>query len=298
MNQEEETVRRRVAETYGRIITGDAGCCDPALQDCASPPTGQSIESVAGADIPSFGCGSPVTLSDIQPGDVLLDLGCGAGLDLLLAAEKVGPTGRVLGVDMTDEMIGAARANAAAAGFDNIEVRRGVVEDLPVADESVDWVISNCVINLSPQKPRVFAEIARVLRPGGRMRVADIVVEDIPDWVRHNARLFDSCIAGAISEAAYVAGLRDAGLAELRVDSHYVYDRNQLAAIVAGTADATVDTFQAADELVGRVWSVYISATRLPLEEQPDQAKDGATTSCCPHPTESDCSDPSEEVSP
>ena len=132
---------------------------------------------------------------------------------------------------MTDAMIERAQANAAAAGLANVEVRKGLIEDLPVDDASVDWVISNCVINLSPDKPAVFAEIARVLKPGGRMLVSDIVVEDLPDWVRENKALYSACVAGAISESDYVAGLRAAGLADVEVRDRLVYDAGQLEAM-------------------------------------------------------------------
>ena len=137
----------------------------------------------ADAVVNSFGCGNPLAFSAVQPGEVVLDLGSGAGIDLLLAARKVGAAGRVIGVDMTEEMIARARANIAAAGIENAEVRQGIIEELPVEDSSVDWVISNCVINLSPEKPRVFAEIARVLKPGGTMLVSDIVAEDLPEEI-------------------------------------------------------------------------------------------------------------------
>ena len=216
----------------------------------------------ADAAMRSCGCGLPVSVSDLVSGDIVLDLGCGAGLDLLLAAGRVGPKGRVIGVDMTDAMVERARANVTAAGVGNVEVRRGFIEDLPVDDESVDWVISNCVINLSPSKPRVFTEIARVLKPGGRVEVADIVAEDLPEWIRHRDDLYDSCVAGAISEAAYVAGLRAAGLIDVSVGGRYVYDRNQLGGIASGALASCTETTQVVDAVVGRVWSVHFSACK------------------------------------
>ncbi len=255
VKDDEASVRRRVADAYGRIAGDDAGCCD-------SPPVGSPEVAALG----SYGCASPVTVSALEPGDVVLDLGCGAGLDLLLAAGKVGPTGLVIGVDMTDGMVTRARANVAAAGYDNIEVRKGIVEDLPVADESVDWVISNCVINLSPNKAQVFSEIARVLRPGGRMRVADIVAEGLPTRIRQSQRLYNSCIAGAISENDYVAGLRGAGLIDVALGCRYVYDRDQLVTVTADAPTPADEPSGIADALVGRVWSVHIAAAR-PLRE-------------------------------
>ena len=132
----------------------------------------------------------------------MLDLGSGAGLDLMIAAEKCGPSGKVIGVDMTDDMIEVARKNASQAGHSNVDVRRGLIEDLPVDSSSVDWVVSNCVINLSPEKPRVFSEISRVMKPGARFSISDIVVADLPDWLRQSAAAWSACVAGAISEEA------------------------------------------------------------------------------------------------
>jgi ubiquinone/menaquinone biosynthesis C-methylase UbiE len=150
----------------------------------------------------------------------------------LLAAQKVGPSGRVIGVDMTDEMIDRAREAIASAGADNVEVRKGIIENLPLEDNSVDLVISNCVINLSPEKDRVFAEIHRVLKPGGRMRVSDIVVERLPRWVRSIPSVYESCVGGAISEASYLGGLRSAGLEDAEVSERLVYETDQIASLV------------------------------------------------------------------
>jgi SAM-dependent methyltransferase len=196
----------------------------------------------------------------MQPGDVVLDLGCGTGLDLLLAAKKVGPKGRVVGVDMTAAMLDRARATVTEAGLHNVHLRKGIIEDLPVGDQSVDWVMSNCVINLSPNKLRVFDEIARVLKPGGRMRVADIVAEDLPDWIRRRDDLYNACVAGAISEADYVVGLRRAGLTDVSVGNRYVYDKQQLGSLIVGEAASSTEANLLADALVGRVWSLSISA--------------------------------------
>jgi len=162
----------------------------------------------------------------VRPGQTVLDLGSGAGHDLLFAADAVGPGGRVIGVDMTDAMLEAARRHT--AGHGNIELRKGIIETLPVDDASVDWVISNCVINLSPEKKRVFAEIRRVLRPGGRFSISDIVARGLPAWLKENDFAYHSCIAGAISEEEYVAGLRDAGLADVTVAERHPYTPGEL----------------------------------------------------------------------
>jgi SAM-dependent methyltransferase len=231
-----------VSEAYTRAVNEPAkpaessgGCCTPtAPKGVAAKLAGYSTQELQ--TIPSdaasnaFGCGNPTAFMHVQEGQVVLDLGAGAGIDLLLAAAKVGPSGKVIGVDMTDAMIERARANVEKAGVTNVDVRKGIIEALPVEDSSVDWVISNCVINLSPDKPRVFAEINRVLRPGGRMVVSDIVADELPGWVRESAELYGSCIAGAISEADYLGGLEAAGLVDLEVRGRLVYDEAQLRA--------------------------------------------------------------------
>jgi SAM-dependent methyltransferase len=185
----------------------------------------------------SFGCGNPLAFAGINRGDVVLDLGSGAGLDLLLASEKVGPTGKVIGVDMTDAMLAKARENIRRAGLDNVEVRKGLIEQLPLENSSVDWVVSNCVLNLSPEKPRVFAEIARVLKPGGQMLVADIVAKDLPAELRKLSAFVAACAGGAISEEEYVAGLAAAGLTDVKIQDRLIYDASQLAGFVADAFD-------------------------------------------------------------
>jgi SAM-dependent methyltransferase len=233
MSKEKE-IRTAVSESYARAVTrpSPGGCCSGEPKGVAVKLAGYTNEELKSLPpdsvVNSFGCGNPVATSEIREGDTVLDLGSGAGIDILLAARKVGPTGRAIGIDMTDEMIEKAEENIRASGLSNVEVRRGIIEDLPVEDGSVDWVISNCVINLSPEKPKVFAEIARVLRPGGRMLVSDIVVEELPQWVREDKVLYSSCIGGAISEAGYVEGLRAAGLDEVTVRDRLVYDPAQL----------------------------------------------------------------------
>ncbi len=256
-------MRRSIAERYSRIATGQSGRGETPMPNTVVP-AGYDRAELAGlsdnASADSCGCGSPVAVSDMQPGDVVLDLGCGTGLDLLLAAKKVGPIGRVVGVDMTATMLDRAQAIVTEAGLHNVHLRKGIIEDLPVVDQSVDWVISNCVINLSPNKLRVFDEIARVLKPGGRMRVADIVAEDLPDWIRRSDDLYNACVAGAISEADYVVGLRRSGLTDVSVGNRYVYDKQQLGSLTVGQAASSTEANLVADALVGRVWSLSISA--------------------------------------
>ena len=224
---EHDTIRDGVARHYSNALAqAEGSCCGPS---CCNPVTEQAGYSAAELDEleggASFGCGNPLSMAAVKPGDTVLDLGSGAGLDLLLAAGLVGETGRVIGVDMTDDMIDKARANIAAAGLsDRVEVRKGLIEALPVDDASVDHVISNCVINLSPDKAAVFAEIARVLKPGGKISVSDIVAQDLPDAIRDDERLYGSCIGGAISEEEYAAGLEAAGLTDVKAVDRFVYD--------------------------------------------------------------------------
>jgi len=221
-------LRSRVASAY-------TGALEEARQSIAPDVAGYVLSDIAGLPsgvaASSFGCGNPVACGEIASGEIVVDLGSGAGMDLLLAARKVGLRGRVIGVDMTAAMIERARANIQASGLGNIEVRQGLIESLPVETASVDWVISNCVLNLSPEKDRVFAEIVRVLKPGGRMLVSDIVVNGLPSWARRGLGLYTACVAGAISEEAFVSGLEKAGLVNIEVRERLVYDADQLAAI-------------------------------------------------------------------
>lgn len=256
-----DDVRKSVSESYAAAVKAalarrkaklnaskpaggkSGGCCS------AKTVSEQSLAELAGysrealADLPpdavtsSFGCGNPVALAAIREGDTVLDLGSGAGIDLLLAARLAGPTGRAIGVDMTPAMIERARANVEKAGLTNVEVRQGIIEDLPVESGTVDLVISNCVINLSPEKSRVFAELARVLKPGGRISISDIVVEHLPPELRSMRQMYVACVAGAIPEAEYLAGLRDAGLIDVAVADRLVYTADQLAGLLGSVDD-------------------------------------------------------------
>ena len=271
--------RRDVSTDYAKAVSSGSGCCGgPVPKGVVAKIAGYSAEDFAAlpteAVVNSFGCGNPLAFSAVTSGLVVLDLGSGAGIDLLLAAKKVGPTGRAIGVDMTDEMIAKANENIAAAGLTNAEVRKGIIEELPVDDASVDWVISNCVINLSPEKDRVFAEIARVLRPGGTMLVSDIVAEEIPAEIADNRHLYSSCLAGAISENAYIAGLRDAGLGDVEVVDRLVYDMAQLEVFIGselkgettsccGTGNVDAELARRwAEQLVGKIASVKVQARK------------------------------------
>jgi SAM-dependent methyltransferase len=243
--------RDQVARAYEKALRrsrqGEGSCCSTSGCSGEATPAGAAA-GVAGYDSElqahpeaassSFGCGNPLAFAGVTEGQTVVDLGSGAGLDLLIAAEKVGPSGRVIGVDMTDAMIDAARENAARAGLENVEVRKGLIEELPVESGTADWVISNCVVNLSPEKERVFAEIHRVLAPGGRMSISDIVVEDLPQVIRDHAAAYTACVAGAVSESEYEGGLLAAGLVDVEVDERQVYDLDQIRAIVGSDLSA------------------------------------------------------------
>ena len=268
-------IHDEVAGFYARAVSGGAGCCaqvdDRGGAEFAGYPAADTAGLPGDAVANSFGCGNPVAFSGVREGDVVVDLGSGAGIDVIIAARKVGPKGRVIGVDMTGAMIERARANIAEAGLTNAEIREGLIEALPIDDASVDWVISNCVINLSPDKPAVFAEIARVLKAGGQMLVSDMVVEDLPAWVRQNKALYSACVAGAVSEANYVAGLEAAGLTGVEVRDRLVYDSAQVEAIYRdeaagqgpgdeGPVDETIA--RAAKEATGKVSSISVYARK------------------------------------
>jgi arsenite methyltransferase len=241
---DQDKVRENVSQAYAKAVTEGSGCCGGGTpKGVAAQTAGYGVAEIAGlpddAVVNSFGCGNPVAFSGVREGDTVVDLGSGAGIDLLLAGKKTGPRGRVIGIDMTDAMISRARQNIERSGMEHVEVRRGIIEALPVESGTVDWVISNCVINLSPDKPKVFQEIARVLKPGGQMLVSDIVAEGLPEWAREDALIYASCVAGAIPEKEYVGGLKAAGLAEVEVRSRLVYDADQIEGLVASDLDAS-----------------------------------------------------------
>ena len=267
-----EQIHHEVAGFYAKALSRNS-CCPSG--GCGADTGAAELSGYSASDtdaLPddavanSFGCGNPVAFSGVQPGDVVVDLGSGAGIDVIMAGHKVGPEGHVIGVDMTGDMIARARANIADAGLANAEIREGLIEHMPVDDGAADWVISNCVINLSPDKPAVFGEIARVLKPGGQMLVSDIVVEDLPAWVRADKALYSACVAGAVSEAAYLAGLGEAGLVDIEIRDRLDYDSGQIAAMYrdeAGGDGASDDVVErAAQEATGKVASISVYARR------------------------------------
>lgn len=224
-----ENIKRIVKEGYAKIAKRKSPCCIPSdscyessgLADCISKKIGYSQEELEaipeGANL-GLGCGHPVALSSLREGETVLDLGCGAGLDCFLAAQRVGKSGRVIGVDMTPEMIEKAREHAEKGKFENVEFKLAEIEDLPLADDSVDVVISNCVINLSPDKKRVFREAFRVLKPGGRLMISDIVLlKEIPVSIKKSVEAYIGCVAGAILKDEYLSAIKDAGFQKVKI---------------------------------------------------------------------------------
>lgn len=275
---EEKDVRKMVREGYGSIAAGgspccgpsEPSCCGPSASSCCGPSLAEDISSKIGYSLEELesvpeganlglGCGNPVALASLQEGETVLDLGSGAGLDCFLAANRVGERGRVIGVDMTPEMLERARENARRGGYANVEFRLGEIENLPVADASVDAIISNCVINLSPDKPRVFREAFRVLKPGGRLMVSDIVLEgELPQAVRESAAAYVGCISGAARKEEYLGMISEAGFEDLEVLEESVFPIDCMAN--DPTAQAVVGGLGLTEEELNRMLRAVKSA--------------------------------------
>ncbi len=236
------TIKEAVRSRYGAIAEQSVSCCGGgAPQQTISKAVGYSEAEMGavpeGANL-GLGCGNPVALASLSPGQTVLDLGSGAGFDCFLAANKVGPTGKVIGVDMTDQMLDKARANAAKGGYANVEFRKGEIEHLPVADKAVDVIISNCVINLSTDKAQVFSEAFRVLKPGGKAFISDLVLlEPLPESVASSVGAYVGCVGGAMQKDEYLGLIRDAGFSEVKVvqESNYPLEAFSLEALEAGS---------------------------------------------------------------
>src|SRR5580765_6740780 len=230
-------VQAAVREKYGAIAAAvtksstNSGCCRPAACGCADPITSKLYSDAETSGLPadavtaSLGCGNPTALLALEPGQTVLDLGSGGGIDVLLSAQRVGPTGKVYGLDMTDEMLALARENQRKAGATNVEFLKGTIESIPLPANSVDVIISNCVINLSTDKDAVLREAFRVLKPGGRFAVSDVVVRgEVPADLRRNMELWVGCIAGALEEREFAAKLKAAGFAGVEMEAWRVYN--------------------------------------------------------------------------
>jgi ubiquinone/menaquinone biosynthesis C-methylase UbiE len=258
-------VRDRYADAARQAtLRGDTSCCGGGGAD-ADPITSNlySLDETTGlpemAVLASLGCGNPTLLAELRPGETVLDLGSGGGIDVLLSAKRVGASGFAYGIDMTDEMLVLAKDNQRKAGVANVEFRKGEIEALPLADATIDVIISNCVINLSADKRRVLEEAFRVLKPGGRLAVSDIVVRrEVPAEIRRNAELWSGCVAGALAEWTYRDLLKEAGFVDIDVVPTRVYTREDAKAIAIGSAagDAVLDAVD------GAFMSAFIRATK------------------------------------
>ncbi len=264
-----EEIRKVVREGYAKIAKQDSSCCVPANSCCGSTDLAQDIgKSIGyteeelkavpeGANL-GLGCGNPVALASLREGETVLDLGSGAGLDCFLAAEKVGESGRVIGVDMTPEMIGKARENARKGNYRNLEFRLGEIENLPVADSSVGIVISNCVINLAPDKRRVFKEAFRVLKPGGRLMISDMVLlKELPDFIKSSIEAYIGCLSGALMRDEYIGAIEAAGFQEVRIVDETSFPIECMAN--DSTAKAIIENLKIPLEKVEEVASSVIS---------------------------------------
>jgi SAM-dependent methyltransferase len=273
-------VQDAVREKYGEIAraVGASGCCGPAACGCGDPISSSLYSNSETEGIPSeavaisLGCGNPTALIDLKPGETVLDLGSGGGIDVLLSAKRVGPSGKVYGLDMTDDMLDLARDNQRKAGATNVEFLKGTIEAIPLPDQSVDVIISNCVINLSVDKDAVLREAFRVLKPGGRFAVSDVVVRgEVPAEIRRSLELWVGCVAGALRDDEYVSKLQVAGFTDASVDPWRVYQVDDARAFLA---EAGVDVERIALEVDGKVASAFIRARK-------PEAKTCCGPTCC-----------------
>jgi arsenite methyltransferase len=264
-------IKQIVKDKYGkaalRVVSGGTTCCGSASSrgEC-DPITSSLYEAGETAALPaeavaaSLGCGNPTALAELKLGETVLDLGSGGGIDVLLSARRVGPTGRAYGLDMTDEMLALARENQRKAGVENVEFLKGEIEDIPLPGDTVDVIISNCVINLSADKDRVFAEAIRVLRPGGRLAVSDVVVRgDVPAQIRRSVELWIGCVAGALAEDDYRAKLAKAGFEDIEVEPTRIYRMEDARDFLAG---AGLDADAIAPQVDGKFMSAFIRARK------------------------------------
>jgi arsenite methyltransferase len=264
-----EIVKEKYGEAARRVTVGGSnGCCgaSSALDGCCDPITSNLYDETQSGQIPeaalkaSLGCGNPTALAKLNAGESVLDLGSGGGIDVLLSARRVGPTGKAYGLDMTDDMLALARENQRKAGVENVEFLKGEIEHIPLPDSSVDVIISNCVINLSGDKDQVLREALRVLKPGGRFVVSDVVTRGtVPEEVRNSMLLWVGCIAGALQDDEYSEKLRAAGFAAIEIEPTRVYDIEDARAFLSGEG---IDVDAMAPQVEGKFMSAFIRATK------------------------------------
>jgi arsenite methyltransferase len=272
----QETVKEKYGQAALRVKSGSGStCCGAAaaLDGCCDPITSNLYDAAQAGEVPdtairaSLGCGNPTALAELKPGETVLDLGSGGGIDVLLSARRVGPTGKAYGLDMTDEMLSLAEDNRRQSGLTNVEFLKGEIENIPLPDNSVDVVISNCVINLSGDKDRVLKEAFRVLKPGGRFAVSDVVIRGhVPANIRKSMELWVGCVAGALSDYEYVAKLARAGFDGIEIEATRVYSIGDARTFLAGEG---LDADALAKEVDGTFVSAFVRATKT------------APASCC-----------------
>jgi arsenite methyltransferase len=263
-----EVVKQRYGQAALRVQGGSTSCCGtgPAVGGGCDPITYNLYSIQQSGEVPeqamqaSLGCGNPTALAQLNPGETVLDLGSGGGIDVLLSARRVGPQGKAYGLDMTDEMLALARENQKKAGVSNVEFLKGEIENIPLPDNSVDVIISNCVINLSADKDRVMREALRVLKPGGRLAVSDVVVTgEIPAAIRKSVELWIGCVAGALRDSDYTAKLASAGFENIAIEPTRIYDVEDARQFLAGLG---IDVDAIAAQVDGKFMSAFIRASK------------------------------------
>ncbi len=265
MTQALTPIHEVVREHYAERITSNASCCGPS--DCCSTdsslyPADLLATLPAGESTVSYGCGDPITLASLQPGQTVLDLGSGAGLDCFFAAKKVGETGHIIGVDMTPEMIERAKSSAKRLNIQNVEFRQGYLEELPVESNTVDVIISNCVINLSPDKSKVFTEAFRVLKPGGKLAVSDIVTDGpLPDAIKKSLSAWAGCVAGAVEAEEYVGMMKSVGFTDISIVPVF-FDKETVDSAINDMKDMIELKTVSRDDIYKAVYSAKITAYR------------------------------------
>jgi arsenite methyltransferase len=262
-----EVVKEKYGQVALRVKTGGSSCCGAtASSGCCDAITSNLYDNSQAAQIPeeamlaSLGCGNPTALANLNPGDIVLDLGSGGGIDVLLSAKRVGPTGKAYGLDMTDEMLALANENKHKAGVENVEFLKGEIEHIPLPDNSVDVIISNCVINLSADKDRVFTEALRVLKPGGRLAVSDVVIRgEMHPEIRQSVLLWVGCVAGALEENEYRSKLVSAGFRNIEIEPTRIYRIEDAREFLSGQ---NIDVDAIATQVDGRFMSAFVRAVK------------------------------------
>jgi arsenite methyltransferase len=274
-----EVVKQKYGQAALRVTSGGSSCCGATASTGCDPITSNLYDALQAGQIPeeallaSLGCGNPTALAELKPGEIVLDLGSGGGIDVLLSAKRVAPTGKAYGLDMTDEMLALANENKRKAGIDNVEFLKGEIEHIPLPDNSVDVIISNCVINLSADKDSVLREAFRVLKPGGRFAVSDVVTrgEMLPE-IRQSALLWVGCVAGALEENEYRSKLASAGFEQIDLEPTRIYRLEDAREFLCGQ---NIDVDAIAPQVDGKFMSAFVRA----VKPQPKQACCGPT--CC-----------------